>query len=55
VLEAIKSLASTFGIDPMRVGIENQKELGKELMVEEEMELLQYEIKKLRTFFDSVN
>ena len=48
VLEAVRSLASTFGIDPMRVRIEKQKELGKELTVEEKMELLQYEIKKLR-------
>ncbi len=48
VLEAIRSLASAFGIDPMRIKIEKQKELGKELTIEEEMELLQYEIKKLR-------
>jgi len=47
VLEAIRSLASAFGIDPMRVRIEKQKETGKELTIEEEMELLQYEIKKL--------
>jgi len=48
VLEAIRSLASAFGIDPMRVRIEKQRETGKELTIEEEMELLQYEIKKLR-------
>lgn len=40
VLEAIRSLANAFGIDPMRIKIEKQKELGKELTIEEKMELL---------------
>jgi hypothetical protein len=48
VLEAIRKFAEAFGIDPMRIRIEKQKELGKELNADEEIELIQNEIKKLR-------
>jgi len=48
VLEAIRKFAEAFGIDPMRIKIEKQKELGKELNADEEIELIQNEIKKMR-------
>ena len=36
-----------YGIDPMKVIIEKERELGKELSLDEEQELLTTEIKKL--------
>jgi len=48
VLEAIRRFAEAFGIDAMRIKIEKQKELRKELSADEEIELIQDEIKKLR-------
>jgi ribosomal protein S21 len=45
-LEAIRRFAEVFGIDPLR--IEREKELGKELSLDEEVQLLQNEIKKTR-------
>ncbi len=47
-LEAIRRLAEVFGIDPLRIKIEREKELGKELSLDEEVQLLQNEIKKIR-------
>lgn len=47
-LEAMKAVATSFGIDPMKVRIEKQKELGREPSFEEEMELMKLEIRKLR-------
>lgn len=47
-LEAIQRFAETFGIDPLKVRIEKQKELGRELNNEEEIQMLQNEIKKIR-------
>lgn len=48
VLEALRRLAESFGIDPMKVRIEKRRETGREPTAEEEIEMLQNEIKKLR-------
>lgn len=48
VLEALRMFAKAFGIDPMRVKIERQREIGRELSEEEEIQLLQNEIRRLR-------
>jgi len=48
VLEALRRLAQSFGIDPMKVRIEKQRELGREPTSEEEIEMIQNEIKRLR-------
>jgi hypothetical protein len=47
-LEALRRFAEAFGIDPMRIKIEREKELGRELNASEEIELIQNELKKLR-------
>jgi integrase len=47
-LEAVRRVAEAFGIDPMKVRIEKQKELKHELDADEEIEAIQNEIKKLR-------
>ena len=39
--------ASMYGIDPMKVKIEKEKELGKGLSIDEELELMTTEIKKV--------
>jgi hypothetical protein len=48
LLEMWQDQAKLYGIDPMKVKIERRKELGKELSLDEEKELLQVEIKKLQ-------
>jgi integrase len=48
-LEAIRRFAEALGIDPMRVRIERQEELGRELDVEEEIQAIQGEIKRSRS------
>jgi integrase len=48
-LAAIRAFAEAYGIDPLRVKIEKQKETGKEPSADEEISLIQNEIKKLRT------
>jgi integrase len=45
-LEAIRQLAKTFGIDPLRVRIEKETELGRTLTLNEEIETIQEEIRK---------
>jgi hypothetical protein len=46
----LKSIAKTvFGIDLTEVKVAREKELGKELSSEEEIDLLENEIKKLRS------
>ena len=47
-LAAIRAFAEAFGIDPLRVKIEKQKETGKEPTIDEEIIAIQYEIKRLR-------
>jgi len=47
-LEMMRRVAEAFGIDPMRVRIEKQRETGRELTEDEEIRLLQNEIRKLR-------
>jgi len=47
-LEAIRRFAEALGIDPMKVRIEKQEELGRELSQEEEIQIIQNEIKRLR-------
>ncbi|HKZ40706.1 MAG TPA: hypothetical protein VJ044_07070, partial [Candidatus Hodarchaeales archaeon] len=47
-LEAMRAVASGFGLDPMKVRIEKEKELGREVKGEEEMELIKNEMKKIR-------
>jgi integrase len=47
LLEMWRQQAKMYGIDPMKVKIEKERELGKELSVDEEQELLTTEIKKL--------
>jgi hypothetical protein len=48
VLESVRSFAKALGIDPMRVRIEKRKELKREPTPEEEVQLLQEEVKRLR-------
>jgi CRISPR/Cas system Type II protein with McrA/HNH and RuvC-like nuclease domain len=48
VVEAMRRMAEAYGIDPMRVRIERQKELGRNLDSEEEIQAMQNEIKKTR-------
>ena len=51
--EALKSLAkNVLGIDLLDVKIAKEKELGRELETDEEIELLENEIKKLRENLD---
>jgi len=47
LLEMWRGQAKIYGIDPMKVRIEKERELGKELSLDEEQELLATEIKKL--------
>lgn len=47
-LVAMRSFAEAFGIDPMRVRIEKQKEIGRDLNSEEEIQAIQNEIRKMR-------
>jgi len=47
LLEMWREQAKMYGIDPMKVKIEKEKQLGKELTLQEEQELLTNEIKKL--------
>lgn len=47
-LGAIRRFAEAFGIDPMRVRIEKQKELKREPSSEEEIQAIQEEIKRMR-------
>lgn len=43
-LEAMRRVAQAFGIDPMKVKVERQRQLKRELEPEEELDLLQNEI-----------
>lgn len=47
LLEMWREQAKMYGIDPMKIKIEKERELGKELSLEEEQELLTTEIRKL--------
>jgi integrase len=47
-LEAIRKFAEAFGIDPARIRIERERKIGRSLSEEEEIQLLQNEIRKLR-------
>ncbi len=47
-LAAIRAFAAAFGIDPLRVKIEKQKETGSDLSAEQEIAAIQNEIKKVR-------
>ena len=47
LLEMWRQQAKMYGIDPMKVKIEKEKKLGKELSLDEEQELLTSKIKKL--------
>jgi hypothetical protein len=47
LLEMWREQAKMYGIDPMKVRVEREKEVGKELTLEEEEELLKVEIKKV--------
>jgi hypothetical protein len=47
LLEMWRQQAKMYGIDPMKVKIEKERELGKELSLDEEQELLTTQIKKL--------
>ena len=44
LLEMWREQAKMYGIDPMRVRIEKERELGEELSVDDELELLTTEI-----------
>lgn len=49
-LEALRSIAETvFKMDPMKLRMEKRKSIGRELSTDEELELLQSEIKKPKT------
>jgi len=47
LLEMWREQAKLYGIDPMKVKIEKERETGKELSLDEEQEFLKVEIKKL--------
>ena len=47
LLEMWREQAKMYGMDPMKVKYEKERELGKELSLDEELELLTTEIKKL--------
>ena len=47
-LEAIRRFAEAFGIDPIKVRIERQKELDREINNEDEIQAIQNEIRKMR-------
>lgn len=47
-IELMRSMAPGFGIDPLKVRIEKQRQLGREVTAEEEIQALQLEMKKLR-------
>ena len=47
-LEAIRAFAQALGVEPMRVRIEKQKELGRDPSAEEEIKAIQTEIRRLR-------
>lgn len=47
LLEMWRQQAQMYGIDPMKVRIEKERELGKELSLDEEQKLLTTEIKRL--------
>ena len=47
LLEMWRQQATMYGIDPMRVKIEKERELGKELSLDEEQELIMTEIRKI--------
>jgi len=47
LLEMWRQQAQMYGIDPMKVKIEKERELGKELSLDEEQKLLTTEIKRL--------
>jgi hypothetical protein len=53
VQAAIGKFAEAFGIDPVRVKVERQRELGRALKPEEEIQALQLAIKKVRVEGDS--
>jgi len=52
-LETIRKFAKTIGIDPSRVKIEREREFGRELTLDEEIEALQEEIQKFRNRISS--
>jgi hypothetical protein len=47
-LEAIRRFGEAFGIDPMKIRIERQRELGRTLESDEEIQLITNEIRRLR-------
>jgi len=47
-LNTVRAMASNFGVDPMKVRIEKQRELGRKPTVEEEIEALNIELKTLK-------
>jgi hypothetical protein len=47
VVEAVRSFARALGIDPMRVRVERQREVGREPTLDEEVEAIQGEIRRL--------
>jgi len=47
-LEAIRRFAEAFGIDPMKIKIEKERKIGRKISEEEEIQLLQNEIRKIR-------
>ncbi|MEM1547385.1 MAG: site-specific integrase [Candidatus Methanomethylicia archaeon] len=47
-LEAIRRFAEAFGIDPLKIRIEREKELNRELTVDEEIQLITNMMKKMR-------
>jgi hypothetical protein len=47
IVEAVRSFARALGIDPMRVRIERQKEIGREPTPDEEVEAIQDGIRRL--------
>ena len=48
LLEAVRSFAKALGIDPMKIRMEKKRKLKREPTSEEEIQLLQEEVKKLR-------
>ena len=47
VIEAVRSFARALGIDPLRIRIERERQAGRELTREEELEAIRKEIRRL--------
>lgn len=54
-LEAMPAVATSFGIDPIKIRIEKQKELVRELTGDEELEMIRVEMAKTDMPMEATN